>query len=394
MRILTFRNRRILFILLILFGIVVIYINFKTIEDLYAIPPYKSTCDLNAAKHIIENLCDLYHSHESLTVLGSLCPVLCSPKNKFELLNEYKLVDCYNPKPIKSDDKIIELYDAYKAVLIYELIDQENNVSGKPKRLVLKSRHKYYFDFDTHLDFDFQEKSIIEQLKFLYDYFEITLDSKIGIKISKDAKLWLDDYTKNPSLDKIDMNKIVLKKDLLYYVKLFAHDYKDFVDAIKSENRVLMYKFISNLVVLMSQDEYIFYRFFQLKPGVLKIYGTCGHFYSTEYAKSLTYKVRKMDLEERKALAIKFLDLVHSLDTVFLIDAIRKRNKQESLEGDLDNLGLEEDSKANKIRSIPIHMCDVKLDNFGLSSNNELMLIDTDMVHPSAYLFNKKQVNF
>ena len=37
-------------------------------------------------------------------------------------------------------------------------------------------------------------------------------------------------------------------------------------------------------------------------------------------------------------------------------------------------------------------MCDAKLDNFGLSFNGELKLIDTDMVHAESYLFDDRLV--
>jgi hypothetical protein len=60
---------------------------------------------------------------------------------------------------------------------------------------------------------------------------------------------------------------------------LFSTNPYDFEKALKNKDKILLNNFITNLVILMSQDEYLFYRFFNNKPGSLKIYGSCGHFY-------------------------------------------------------------------------------------------------------------------
>ena len=259
---------------------------------------------------------------------------------------------------------------------MYELLNTNDHIRN-PKQLVLKSRHRHFLDFDTHLEFDLEDKPIVNQLKVLVDHIESTLKTKFGIDISQDVKLWIQKLELNT--EKIrDLERQVDKKDIFYYLNIFAFDHEDFKIAIKNNNKQLMAKFITNLVILMYQDEYLFYRFFQLKPGVLKIYGTCGHMYLTEYAESLAYKVRLMSNIERKKLAIQFLDLVHNLDTIYLMDRVKKSTT------------IASKTQLNKFSSISIHMCDIKLDNFGLNFNGELKIIDTDMLHTESYLFSEK----
>jgi hypothetical protein len=96
-----------------------------------------------------------------------------------------------------------------------------------------------------------------------------------------------------------------------------------------------------------------------------------------EHAEALTHSVRRMPDQERKELAIKFLDLFHSLDSIYLIN----------------EKSMSSTSNKTSVSSIPIQMCDVKLDNFGLNEKKDLKIIDTDMAHADFYLFNKKVCN-
>lgn len=310
------------------------------------------------------------NKNQEKQVIGSMCSSLCDPKNKYEIYREYELVDCHNQSPLKdeSNNKIFEVYDGFKAVLVYELKEKFNQKSNKPKRLVLKSRHKYYLDFDTHMDDDdFKDKPIVDQLNYLSAYIETTLESKYGVKFEKkEFNTWIEEYKQN-SLEAIkNLNNSILKNQLNTYVRLFSMENFDFYyKALKEQNKNALATFIQNLIILMSQDEYLFYSFFQLKPGSLKLYGSCGHFYLVEYAEPLTYKVRVMNVDERKKLALKFLDLIYNFDSTYLLNKKQKT-------------------------SIPIQICDVKLENFGLNQNDDLKLIDTDMAHPNVYLFSNK----
>lgn len=320
-----------------------------------------------------------------------MCESLCDPVNKYEFYMDYKLVDCFNQKPTKDENnRVFEIYDEFKAVLVYELANKNGERTKnrkRPNRLVLKSRQKFFLDFDTHLEFDFKEKPIFDQLEYLSAYFESTLESKYGVKIDKkNFQTWLDKYKEEPDVALLDIDNSILQNDLNYYIKLFSiGNFDDYLKALRKADTNELATFIQNLLILMSQDEYLFYRFFQSKPGTLKIHGSCGHFYLVEYAEPLTYKVRLMDLNERKTLSLKFLDLVHNLDTTYLLKRLNSRDE------DFENNSIE--AKANPIASVPIQMCDVKLDNFGINQNGELKIIDTDMAYTNVYLFNTKVCN-
>lgn len=99
----------------------------------------------------------------------------------------------------------------------------------------------------------------------------------------------------------------------------YLDEYKTYLRALQEKDKRLLARFITNFVVLTGQDEYLFYKLFQSKPGALKIKGTCGHFYMTEYVETLEGKVSKMNSLERKSLAASFLELIHSLDTAYLV---------------------------------------------------------------------------
>jgi len=319
--------------------------------------------------------CQYYNEDQkNKLVLGNICSNLCNPSNKYEYYKNYKLTNCFNQK---SFDEFGEAYDAFKVVLIYETFGSSDN----PKKLVLKSRRKHFLDFDTHMDFDFEEKTIIQQIEYLVSTFESTLKNQFGIQMSEDVNYSIKDL-KTSGHNKINLKRNLNKKDIFYYLQLFAYDYKDFQMAIKNNDKLLMSKYIKNLVLLMSQDEYLFYRFFQSKPGVLKILGHCGHLYLTEYAEPLTYKIRSMNGEDRKDTALKFLDLVHNLDNIYLLDEVKSENHP------LNSSRIFQ----NKLISIPVHMCDAKLENFGFSYNGELKLIDTDMIHTESYMFDNRLV--
>jgi hypothetical protein len=305
--------------------------------------------------------------------VGNLCTQLCKTENKYEYIKNYKLVDCYN---FKASYENIHSRNTYKSVFIYE--EQGNGPTAK--RMVLKSRKQYYYDFDVQTEAKFNEKPIIDQLTYLADYFESTLNRKFGIQIDQRVKKWLQDFRTNPKTVLDIMHKNYHMKDLIYYVKLFAAGNFDiFLDALRNNDSESLGNYIANLVVLMSQDEYLFFKFFQAKPGNLKIEGTCAHFYFVEYAEPLTYQIRKMSDSNRTSLALKFLDLIHQLDTIYLV------NEKQFVESDTAAVNV-----SAKSTTIPVQMCDMKLDNFGVNEQGELKLIDTDMVNTEASIFYEK----
>jgi len=302
--------------------------------------------------------------------MSSACEDLCRNRPTFDFYKNFKFTDCFNLGSDRSLDNV--LYDKYKAVIEYSNIDRQA-VNRHPAKIVLKSRNKYFLDFDPYLDFDFNQKPISEQLKLLIAYMKSTLKTKYDIDIDPDVQKWYDIYLKNETEALRLLKNDFRKQDLKYYLRLLSLNYADFERAIETKDKHLLATYITNLVILMSQDEYLFLRYFQNKPGTLKVYGTCGHFYFVEYAQSLQYQVRNMALNERKELTLKFLELVHNLDTVYLLNHVEKKDKL-----------------ANGLVSAPMQMCDVKLDNFGLNERRELKIIDTDMVFPDKYIYNER----
>lgn len=298
-------------------------------------------------------------------VIGSLCEKLCADYTHYD--DDYELVDCYNPGLLQLDrDTMAHRYSDYKTVLFYELKTQTaaKNSSRKLKKLTLKSRKESYLDFDTTLDFDFADKSLNDQLDVLMNYIGNLLRVKFELKLNETAREWLNLYKSNSraALDALD--NYARLNDLNYYLRLLYPDgYKVYIDALKTQNKPQLAMFVTNLMVLLGQDEYLFYRYFQAKPGVLKVFGSCGNYYMTEYAGDLTHEVRSMNAEERKSLAVKFLQLVHSLDTAYLV---------------------------HEHASMPMQMCDVKLSNFGLNQQGELKIIDTDTIAIDAQIYREK----
>ncbi len=110
-----------------------------------------------------------------------MCEDLCNKNNLYEYYLNYRLVDCLNEKSIntneKNNDQLANMYDEFKVVLIYEhnskFIKKKLLSNDNPKRIVLKSRKKYFLSYDVYMDFDFKEKTIIEQLKFLVHHLKV-----------------------------------------------------------------------------------------------------------------------------------------------------------------------------------------------------------------------------
>lgn len=245
----------------------------------------------------------------------------------------------------------------------------------KRKKFVLKSRHQSYLDFDTHMEFNFKDKSIKDQLNYLLNYIRSALYTNFGVSVHKEAV---------ESLAKETPKRDVTKKDLYYYVeRLSASNYKYFEEALEKKDPKKLELFIKNLVVLLYQEEYLFYSHFKDKPESLNISGICGNFYAVEHAESLSHKVGLMSSSERFSLAKKFLRLIQNLDKTYLVNSI---SNAKSLEDELASRGL--DSSQNLTE--PLQVCDVKLENFGLNDRNQLKIIDTDMVRPNSYLFQAK----
>ncbi len=135
---------------------------------------------------------------------------------------------------------------------------------------------------------------------------------------------------------------------------MWTRDLRNFVNRNKHDTRRILGAYQS-LYSLIQQDEYLFMQFFQNSVHIPKIYGSCGHFYAVEYLPA--GKLLSLNLfgnsatfsswADRVQLALELLNLVHSFQNDF---------------------------------PHPLHMCDIKGENFGQGANGVIKLIDTDTV--------------
>lgn len=211
-----------------------------------------------------------------------MCSSLCNPRNKHKKFDVYRLVGCYNYD--EPQDSLLHESFEFKTVLVYEITNKRYITRETPERLVLKSAHKSFYDFDTHIDtIEFEKKSLNEQLKFLVSLIRTSLESSYDIMVDNAMINWLKIYLKDGIIKESNDDK-----DLFYYVKKLSVNNNDFFElALKNSDRMNMAKFIQNLALLMSQDEYLFARLFAEKNHTLNVYGTCGHIYAIEHAESL-----------------------------------------------------------------------------------------------------------
>ena len=386
---LILKDKRVCFLLLVGVGVVYILLGMEAIDTIPIMNVYrKRSCDFRTAKSIVDNLCDLYLRDKH--VMGTMCSEMCTHKR-------FKLVDCHNPTVAERNPAGVfdQHHDLSKTVLIYERKDAgEKNES---RRFVFKSRKRSFLDFDYRsLDFDLDQKPVVKQLEILVNHLDSVLKRIYGSGLDRDAFQWLRLYKKNPDLviNTYKKSKNLNKHDMFHYVKLLSVNHEDFLKALEANSQTQLATFINNFAVLISQEEYLFYKYYEAKPGVLKILGTCGNFYAVEYASSLGHQVRDMKVNERKELALKFIDLFKSLDSIYVFKERLDTNVTASTGDDTEEppprITSQKGPDTVKYRTEPMQMCDVKLENFGLNENKQLKLIDTDMIHTNSYLFPAK----
>ncbi|XP_078694213.1 divergent protein kinase domain 1C-like [Branchiostoma floridae x Branchiostoma belcheri] len=110
---------------------------------------------------------------------------------------------------------------------------------------------------------------------------------------------------------------------------------------------------------LLQQDEYLMMQYFQGNKHFPKIYGSCGHFYVMEYTPPgetlspgmFNFKTGKeimstTDWDKRAKVALSFLTFLEDLKTFY---------------------------------TEPLHLCDIKPDNYGVSADLTIQAIDVDM---------------
>lgn len=143
----------------------------------------------------------MYNDKQNPQILGNICKDLCKASGNYETYKSYKLSGRYDPgSGVESRDDVQKAYIDFKTVLVFQ--DRHNS----SQKFVLKSQKKYFQDVDTHMDFDFVEKSVSGQLDFLIEYIETTLKSKFGLDLGNQSGEWLRLYKKHPelALDKLD----------------------------------------------------------------------------------------------------------------------------------------------------------------------------------------------
>lgn len=160
----------------------------------------------------------MFNDKENPVVLGSMCKELCKTRNNYAAFMTYQLSGRYDPEPEFSNKHNDNLYTDFKTVLIFE--DGKRNES---KKFVLKSGKKFFLDVDTHMDFDFAEKSINEQLDFLAEYIESSLKRKFDFDVDKSYRDWLRRFKKNSKMALENIEKYADKVGLIdiFYCYLF-----------------------------------------------------------------------------------------------------------------------------------------------------------------------------
>lgn len=140
---------------------------------------------------------------------------------------------------------------------------------------------------------------------------------------------------------------------------LWGENFDKFVSNAKYPNA--HYVAVQTIHALTQQLEYTFYVLYKNRSFVPKIYGTCGPAYVVEYTPAVsTYESGFSDLSlpwnfrRRAEVALGILKLL------------------KVLKYDLHQ---------------PLHLCDVKGDNFGVRENGEITLVDTDCAtfHETLY---------
>jgi hypothetical protein len=142
--------------------------------------------------------------------------------------------------------------------------------------------------------------------------------------------------------------KLDLKKVFNDFWSMRFDDY--FTNSYQKNAKIAGFESINSL---LQQDEYVMMKQVQRSKYFPQLYGTCGHFYAVEYVppgEVLAPKIIGLgdssSWNQRRLLAIKLLDFIHHFEHNF---------------------------------HEPLHLCDVKNQNFGIAQNGQLKAIDIDL---------------
>lgn len=199
---------------------------------------------------------------------------------------------------------------------------KESCISGETVRSVLKSEH----DWD--------------------EIYFISLESDDNRNnLSKDV---INDAVQMIN-ESVFSNLGIVLKDKGFFSKIWFSSLEDFL--LKSNYRFADKAALLSIWGLLQQDEYMFMKLHQHLKIVPHLYGSCGSLFLMEYTPPgdvLDPKIMQRDSstwKQRVQIAIGLLDIVEAMDT------------------EADH---------------PLHLCDVKEENFGISKYGSVKIIDTD----------------
>ncbi|KAK3086001.1 hypothetical protein FSP39_011994 [Pinctada imbricata] len=153
------------------------------------------------------------------------------------------------------------------------------------------------------------------------------------------------------------LKKTDLPSDLFSY--LWSMDYYEFVNS-KNNDVTAEVAALQSIWSLANQDEYLLIKLYQDLPYIPKLYGSCGGYYLLEFAPPGNIlnqdfiRYSPSPWKERAKIALQLIELSQSVDKDFYE---------------------------------PLHICDVKGENFGVDTQNVIKLIDLDTI-----FFNKEML--
>ncbi|XP_064640852.1 divergent protein kinase domain 1C-like [Lineus longissimus] len=235
----------------------------------------------------------------------------------------------------------------YTSCLNYKRGKKVFNATWNMKAIIMKSKKAYFEDYKplvtaaiTEDGKDKREKSGEEYPSF--EDFAVKIQERIHEQLGKTGQR-----------GQFDMKRI--------FNDFWSTRFDDyFTNSYQKNAKVAGLNSINSL---LQQDEYVLMKQVQHSKYFPQIYGTCGHFYIMEYVPQGEVLLPKIiglgdstTWNQRRLLAIKLLDFVHHFE----------HNLPE-----------------------PLHLCDVKNKNFGITQSGQVKAIDVDLA-----FFDKKLKQF
>ena len=205
--------------------------------------------------------------------------------------------------------------------------------------IILKSQMRFMHDFDLLASFDNElQVYVFPSDEMFYTLLHDTITSRLGRTVSETG------------------TKLM--------ARMWPHNYGDFLhhSTVSKHHATAM----NSIWSLTQQSEYVLLQYFNENKYLPRVLGTCGHVYAVEYLPSglldpdLFYAAKSDTWRKRAQLALGILDLLSSFEKDF-----------------------EE----------PLHMCDIKGSNFGVTKDGQVRAVDVDTVFFLSDLQNQVQGN-